>query len=315
MQRILPRSGLTRFATREQSRGSRQDDLVNHGEPAHDLDEIAAFPRPDIRLVVTDMDGTLLDDNRQVSNDLWPLVHELRHTGVVFSPASGRHHVSLRRHFTPVADETTYIASNGAHVLAGSTELHSDCLDPDVTRDVLARLRHLTDTPSVLVGKSGAYVRRRDEDAFAWIREYVPPTRLVDDIVDAVSVLVDEGDSVLSVGVFGTTSTQAAVRALRPVADLVNVMATHHTWVDVVSPTADKGHAVQALQSDLGIGADQTVVFGDFLNDLGMLERATYAFAMANAHPDVVARSWRTAPANSSNGVVRTLRALLHLDG
>jgi hydroxymethylpyrimidine pyrophosphatase-like HAD family hydrolase len=92
-------------------------------------------------------------------------------------------------------------------------------------------------------------------------------------------------------------------------------MPTHRTWVDVVSPTADKGHAVAALQHDLGISADETVVFGDFLNDLGMLDRATYAFAMANAHPDVTARSWRTAPANTSNGVVRTLRALLDLDG
>ena len=285
------------------------------GHPDHDLDEIAAHPRPDIRLVVTDMDGTLLDEDRRMSDEVWPLVHELRGIGVTFCPASGRHHVSLRRHFAPVADETTFIASNGAHVLEGSTELHSDCLDPEVTREVLARLRHLTDTPSVLVGKSGAYVRRGDEDAFTWIEEYVPPLTLVDDIVDAVSVLLDAGDGALSVGVFDTTSTNAAVRALAPLADHVNVMATHRTWVDVVSPTADKGHAVAALQHDLGISADETVVFGDFLNDLGMLDRATYAFAMANAHPDVTARSWRTAPANSSNGVVRTLRALLDLDG
>jgi hydroxymethylpyrimidine pyrophosphatase-like HAD family hydrolase len=192
---------------------------VSAGEPDHDLHEIAAHPRPDIRLVVTDMDGTLLDEDRRVSDDLWPLVHHLRDTGVTFCPASGRHHVSLRRAFAPVADETTFIASNGAHVLDGSTELHSDCLDPEVTRDVLARLRHLTDTPSVLVGKSGAYVRRGDEEAFAWIRDYVPPLRLVDDIVDAVSMLVDAGDGALSVGVFDTTSTEAAVRALAPLTD------------------------------------------------------------------------------------------------
>jgi Cof subfamily protein (haloacid dehalogenase superfamily) len=302
-----------RGAAREQARGSRQDGLVHPGEPAHDLVEIAALPRPDIRLVVTDMDGTLLDDDRQVSDDLWPLVHDLREAGVVFSPASGRHHVSLRRHFTPVADETTYIASNGAHVLAGSTELHSDCLDPDVTREVLARLRHHSTAPSLLVGKATAYVRRGDEHAFAF-GEYLPRVRVVDETVDAVSALVDAGDAVLSVGVFDTTSTRAAVRALAPLAEQVNVMSTHHTWVDVVSPTADKGHAVAALQHDLGIGADETVVFGDFLNDLGMLDRATFAFAMANAHPEVAARSWRTAPANSSNGVVRTLRALLDLD-
>ena len=59
---------------------------------------------------------------------------------------------------------------------------------------------------------------------------------------------------------------------------------------------------------------DYNMVFGDFLNDLGMMDGATYSFAMANAHPLVKQRAAWAAPANSANGVVRTIRTVLGLD-
>ena len=281
----------------------------------HQLDEVAALPAPDIRLVVTDMDGTLLGDDRQVHEHLWPLIDILTERGITFSPASGRHHVSLRYHFAPIADDVTYIASNGAQVLAGSTELHSDCLDPVLAAQVLRTVADVPDARGVLVGRTGAYIQRDDDEAFAWIRDYVPPLTLVDDAVDAVDLLLERGDGVLSVGIFDNRSAETnSLVALSHLRDRLNVMATHSTWVDVVSPTVDKGHAVASLQHHLGIGPYQTVVFGDFLNDLGMLARARYSFAMSNAHPSVKQAAWRVAPANSANGVVRAICALLDIE-
>lgn len=281
----------------------------------HDLVEVAALPAPDIRLVVTDMDGTLLDDDRQVHEQLWPLIDTLVERGITVSPASGRHHISLRRDFAPIADEVTYIASNGAHVVAGSTELHSDCLDPTLATEVLHTLADVPDARAVLVGRTGAYVQRADLDALAWIHAYVPPVTLVDDPAEAVDLLLERGDGVLNVGIFDHRSAETnSLVALAHLRDRLNVMATQPTWVDVVSPTADKGHAVASLQRDLGIGPDQTAVFGDYLNDLGMFARARYSFAMANAHPAVSRAAWRVAPANSENGVVRMICALLDID-
>lgn len=287
-------------------------------EPQHDLAEMAGLvgrETPDIRLIATDMDGTLLDDDRQVHAHLWPLVDELTSRGIRFSPASGRHHVSLRRNFAPIADEVTYIASNGAHVLDGDRERHSDCLDPSLAVDVLATMRDVDDARAVLLGKTGAYVEKADELAFDWLESFAPPLTIVDDLVEAVELLLSRGDGVLSVGIFdGRSAEKNSLVALRHLRHKVNVMATHHTWVDVVSPTADKGTAVATLQADLGIGPDQTMVFGDFLNDLGMMDRATYSFAMANAHPQVKERAEWRAPANTENGVVRTICAVLGID-
>lgn len=284
-------------------------------ESPHDLAELADMPVPDIRLVVTDMDGTLLDDDRQIHDHLWPLLDELDARGIAFCPASGRHHVSLRRQFAPIADKVTYVASNGAQVLLGEQEIHSDCLDASLAREVLTTMAGVPDARAVLVGKAGAYIERGDEQAFRWMHDYVPPLRVVEDVTDAVDLLLAGGDGVLNVGIFDNRSAeQNSLVALAHLRDRLNIMATHPTWVDVVSPSADKGNAVAELQADLGIGPDQTMVFGDFLNDLRMMDRATYSFAMANAHPEVMRRaSWR-APANSANGVVRTIRAVLGID-
>ena len=84
-------------------------------------------------------------------------------------------------------------------------------------------------------------------------------------------------------------------------------------WVDVLSPTANKGRAVRRLQEELGVTPDQTMVFGDFLNDLEMMDAATYSFAMANAHPLLKERANWVAPTNNANGVVRTIRTVLGL--
>ena len=84
-------------------------------------------------------------------------------------------------------------------------------------------------------------------------------------------------------------------------------------WVDVLSPTANKGRAIREVQKALGVTPDQTMVFGDFLNDLEMMDAATYSFAMANAHPLLKERASWVAPTNNANGVVRTIRTVLGL--
>ncbi|WP_353717780.1 HAD hydrolase family protein [Dyadobacter sp. 676] len=64
---------------------------------------------------------------------------------------------------------------------------------------------------------------------------------------------------------------------------------------------------MEVLQEKFRITAGQTMVFGDYLNDLEMLEKAHYSYAMANAHPDIKKIARFIAKSNDENGVVEVL--------
>ncbi|GAA2424219.1 Cof-type HAD-IIB family hydrolase [Streptomyces glaucus] len=271
----------------------------------------AAPARPDIRLIVTDLDGTLLDADGRVPRGLWPLLDELRRRGVVFSPASGRQYATLAHLFAGVDDGMVHIAENGAFVVRDGVELSSDPLDPAVSARVVKSVRQLVDegvdAGVVVCGKRSAYTERADPAFLAEVGRYYRAHRLVDD-----ATAVD--DEIVKVAVFDFGPVErGAAPALAPFADTHQVVVSSEHWIDLMSPTADKGAAVRRLQRHLGIGPAQTMVFGDYLNDLGMLDAADWSYAMANAHPDVIRRARHLAPAHSDDGVVRTIRTLLGL--
>ncbi|WP_428950187.1 Cof-type HAD-IIB family hydrolase [Streptomyces sp. cg35] len=268
--------------------------------------------RPDIRLVVTDMDGTLLDADGRVPASLWPLLAELNRRGIVFCPASGRQYATLADQFAAVDDGgMVYIAENGTYVVRGGAEISSDPLDPAIASWIVKEVRQLTDSGvdagAVVCGKRSAYVERSDERFMTEVRKYYHRHRIVED-----ATAVD--DDVIKVALFDFGSAERTTApALAPLVDSHQVVVSSEHWVDVMNRTANKGVAVRRLQRELGITAAQTMVFGDYLNDLQMLDAADWSYAMANAHPDVLRRARHQAPPNTENGVVRTIREVLDL--
>ncbi|MEU7382855.1 MULTISPECIES: Cof-type HAD-IIB family hydrolase [unclassified Streptomyces] len=264
-----------------------------------------------IRLIVTDMDGTLLDDAKRLPAGLWPTLAELRRRGVLFSPASGRQYATLAEQFAGHDEGMVFIAENGTHVVRDGVELSSDPLDPAVAARLIGAVRELAtggvDVGAVVCGKRSAYVERTDEAFLAEVRKYYVRHRIVP---DAAAV----EDDIIKVALFDFGSAERTTApALAPFAGTHQVVVSGEHWVDVMNRTADKGAALRRLQRDLGITPAQTLVFGDYLNDLEMLDAAEWSFAMANAHPEVIGRARHLAPSNNDNGVLRTIARLLHL--
>ena len=69
------------------------------------------------------------------------------------------------------------------------------------------------------------------------------------------------------------------------------VVVSGDHWVDIMNLTANKGEGIRHLQQSLGITRAQTMVLGDFLNDLEMMDAGEYWFAMAYAHPALRTRA------------------------
>ncbi|MGK9220256.1 Cof-type HAD-IIB family hydrolase [Microbacterium barkeri] len=255
------------------------------------------------------MDGTLLDAAGEVPEAFWPLLGLMRERGIVFAPASGRQYATLARLFARASDGMPFIAENGAYVVRDGVEISSLVLDRAFVVEAVRLLRSLApagrDIGVVLCGKRSAYIERVNAPFVAEASRYYAALERVDDILAA-------DDDVLKIAVYdfvdAATGTGAELDRLR---ETHQVVVSGRHWIDVMPPAANKGAAVESLQRELGVTRDETVAFGDYLNDLEMLDASGQSYAMANAHPDILARARFTAPASDEEGVVAVLRGLL----
>ncbi len=268
--------------------------------------------RPDIRLITVDMDGTLLDPDHRLPASLTGLLAQLRERGVLFCPASGRQYANLAARFADVADDLAFIAENGSLVVLRGEVVSTATIGRDVTADLVRTVRTLAGSGvpvgAVVCGARSAYVEDLDPRFLAEADQYYTLLERVDDLL-----AVD--DDVLKVAVFDVGSAaRTTAPTLERFATTHQVVVSGEHWVDVMHPQVHKGAAVQTLQHRLGITRGQTMAFGDYLNDLQMLDAAEHSYAMSNAHPDVLRRARSVAPSNAEDGVVRTVRAVLGLE-
>ncbi|QCR20528.1 HAD family hydrolase [Agrococcus sp. SGAir0287] len=266
------------------------------------------FDDADIRLIVSDMDGTLLDERGAVPERLWGQLERLRERGIVFAPASGRQYAALHRLFERAIDGMCVIADNGSIVVQDGEVLSSVTLERDGVAAIVRTLRQLAadgaDLGVVLCGRHGAAVERGDERFLAEAGEYFADIAVVDD-------LLAHDDEVLKLAVLDFHDPAAVAAGLSAFQATHQIVVSSDRWVDVMSHDVDKGVAVRALQRRLGVTPAQTAVFGDFLNDLQMLDAAEHSFAMANAHPTVAQRARHRAGSNVEHGVVEAIERLL----
>jgi len=281
-----------------------------------------SWPAPadvDLRLVVADLDGTLLDGAGRAPAGLWPLLEQLRDRDITFAPASGRQYATLRRMFDRAAEGMTFIAENGAVVMRDGEELFTAPLDvPTVVEAVRAQRDSQADGRAdggvVVACARTALVERTDERFIDAARLYYNDITVVPDLVQALAS--DDAPVPVKLALFDVSDVaDPAEEILGCSRDTHEVVISGQNWADLMASGVDKGNAVQALQRSLGITPEQTAAFGDYLNDLGMIRASGLSFAMENGHPDLVEAARFTAPANTEEGVLTVLSVLLGLDG
>ncbi|WP_232226478.1 Cof-type HAD-IIB family hydrolase [Brachybacterium phenoliresistens] len=261
----------------------------------------------DLRLVVVDMDGTLLLPSGEVPAAFWPVLERLEERGIAFVPASGRQLATLRAGFGPHG-VTSFVAENGTVVVREDEIVATTALETAVAREAILAAREAgAGRPLGIVrcGVHGACVEQADEEFLQVAGQYYHQLTVVEDLL----AVQDEVIKVAVHDAIDAAPTAEAVFARFAPAQQVVVSGKH--WIDVMPATADKGRGVRALQEALGVTAAQTAVFGDYLNDLPMFPVAEHSFAMADAHPDVAAAARYGAPSNADAGVVQVLEHLL----
>lgn len=266
---------------------------------------------PDIRLVVADLDGTLLDEHKQMPVGTFDLIRDLRAQGIAFAPASGRQWATIDSMFAEAGEGMVIIAENGAYVTNAGVEVARHPLDPAWVFELVRKLRQLAesgvDLGLVVCGVKSAWIDRTDRPFLDRVEPYYRRLEVTDDLTSVDDVIIK-----LAVHDFGGVESVTAPFLLEHSKPNPMAISGAH-WVDVMAEGVNKGLALRELQDAMGIDATQTMVFGDYLNDYEMLQAADWSFAMSNAHPDILDVANYTAPPNHENGVITTVRAVLGL--
>ena len=291
-----------------------------------------------IRLVAVDMDGTLLDDEKNFPPGLNELLDRLEEGGVVFVPASGRQVWTLIDMF-PERPGLTFIGENGAIVMRDGEEISSSPLDLGTVRRCVELVRHHVhqggffavrpdsqdgkaqeieaaqwDGGLVVCGKKSAYIERSDEPFLHAISPYYARIQVVEDLLEVLDEI--EGgeldDAIIKLALRSAGDVKPlAERTLGTFKQSHQFALSGDNWADLQMRGVDKGQALSELQKYLGVSPAQTAVFGDAGNDLGMMSQAKFSFAMANASADILAAARFVAPSNNEAGVVRVLSSFL----
>lgn len=180
----------------------------------------ARYAGADLRLAAVDMDGTLLDDDKNFPPGMDELLDQMDARGVTFAPASGRQVWTLIDMF-PGRPGMTVIGENGGIVMRDGVEVSSHPVDTPTVREVIRLVREATSGPDgidgglVMCGKQFAYVERTDDRFVDGVLPYYHRTKRVDDqiaIIDAIeSGEIDDAIVKLAVFVLGPEIGRAHV--------------------------------------------------------------------------------------------------------
>ena len=266
----------------------------------------------DIRLVATDMDGTLLTSNHQLPAELPHYLDRLEQAGILFVPASGRSLALLRSLLPPHGNTVGYVASNGAAAAIGSELVRARLLQPaDYLPMVETALESGGGVPLVCT-PTGTYISARANEAeHEFFRGYFQ--RFYSELVFTNELgSLDVPAEQLTVYYPRHDSAHYLANVLGPrFGSSYSLVASGSEWIDAAQPGLNKAAGLAALGEHLGIAPTQMVAFGDGMNDLEMLGYVGRGYAMENAAPAVTAATSLRAPANDEFGVLRVLDQIL----
>ena len=231
----------------------------------------------DIRLVCSDIDGTLLQyGKKELEGEIFEQIRALHQRGIWFCPASGRQYTSLRKLFAPVADCCVFICENG-----GTIFQEEQCIAKNpMPRALAEEIANDMWTRSEGAGRGDALrpEHRLPDGARSWhaaagavrgqpLPDHSQPRRGAGGITK-VSVYLHEG-------------VENYVERFVPRWKQANCAVAGPFWIDTTF--ANKGIGVQCVCRILGIDLAQVMAFGDNYNDETMLDVVGVPYIMDNA--------------------------------
>jgi hypothetical protein len=265
-----------------------------------------------IKLLVFDLDGTLLDIEHKLQRKTIEAVKQVREKGIKTMVATGRMYRSAKPHTKLLEIVDPIITYNGALVIDPKDErelFHApipfDIAD-EITKMVVQNGYHLqlyiddnlyvaeknkyTDTYYEIAGIEANYVGRLDK----FLNE--EPTKML---------IIEEDEN-----------KQVEIKNFLKVnfEDKIELSSSYSSFIEITKKDISKAVPLKEIAAEFDIKQEEVMAFGDGLNDLKMIEWAGTGIAMQNAHPELQEHADATAHDHNDLGIARYLKEYFNLD-
>ncbi len=260
-----------------------------------------------IKLIASDIDGTLVSDGEhRLDPEYYDVILKLRGKGIQFAAASGRQWASIEAVFEPVKEKVFYLSDNGAYVGCHGRNLFLNPIERETALELIRAIRRIPGLEVLVGGPDVVYADTKNQEFLdLLVRGYRFQVKQVEDVTGIE-------DHIIKVSAYRTHNIQEAVEGLiGQFGDRMKMTISGDWWMDAMAPGVCKGQAVRVLQDNLDIKPEETMVFGDQMNDLEMFDQAYYSFAVANAREEVKKAARFQADSNVNRGVLKVLKQLL----
>ena len=266
----------------------------------------------EIKIIATDMDGTLLDPRGQLDLPrLEKILDKLDHRGVRFVIATGNEVHRMRQLLGHLAERVVLVVANGARIFENNELLQVQTWDDAMVDRALDHFKgRECQDQFVVTGMNGGFVK--EGTVFTELDKFMTP-EMIEKLYQRMN-FVNEFDSNLFGGVLKMSMVVGEERSdsvLQEINDLfdghVRAVSSGYGCIDILQDGIHKAWGLEELLKRWNLKPEQIMAFGDSENDSEMLELAGISYAMENAEDAVKEVATKIAPANSQAGVYQVL--------
>lgn len=263
-----------------------------------------------IKLILTDMDGTFLNSKGDFNRTLYKEVKELMlNKGVIFAPVSGKQCERVEELFGEDANDLWILGDSATRIKHQGEFIYESLLENKKGLRIISELEKISPTHTIIAcTRQGAITKSTisPEEAqivrgsYTNVKQVSSFSEITDDFI---KITVHDPE----LRCFETKEKIAHF------SDSAYIVASEAAWIDIANVNVHKGTTVEQLQKILNVTPQETVAFGDGYNDLELMVRADYSFAVRNAVDELKEVAHFITATNDQDAVMQTIIKLISL--
>lgn len=267
-----------------------------------------------VKLIVIDLDETLLKTDKSYDRERFnQAVETLHREGVLVCVATGNSYHKIRDYFDEkMLDDFYFACDNGNYIVYNDEVLKTSSIAKETLYQIVDFIDEFEGFHILVSGGETAYFRQATGPNYDFVSRYNNKITIVDQFQG-----IDEDHQISKIAIasdHGLNKNKTMTRILRERFEDIDSVTSGDGWLDVYAHDGGKGSAVRYLQEKYNVTRDETMVFGDSMNDESMMNEAKYSVAMGNADRELLMAADYIIGSNAEQAVISVLEQLIESD-